>query len=35
MGFFDALGEDYVPMVPFGCRTVEALLDDGEVWDMS
>ena len=35
VGFFDALGEDYVPTVPFGRRTVEALLDEGEVWNMS
>lgn len=34
-GFFAALGEDDIPTVPFGHRTVEALLDEGEVWDMS
>ena len=30
-----ALGEVGIPRVPFGNRTVEALLDEGEIWDLS
>ncbi|KAG9309778.1 hypothetical protein JVU11DRAFT_10152 [Chiua virens] len=35
VGFFTALGEDGVPTAPSGNRTLEALLDDGDVWNMS
>ena len=35
VGLFVALGEVGIPRVPFGNRTVEALLDEGEVWDLS
>ena len=34
-GFFAALGEDDVPAVCFRDRTLETLLDDVEVWEMS
>ena len=34
-GFFAALGEDGVPAVPLRDRTLETLLDDIEVWEMS
>jgi hypothetical protein len=35
VGFFAALGEDGIPTAPFGNRTLEALLDEGGVWDLS
>ena len=35
VGFFAALEVDGVPKVPFGDRTLEALLDEGGVWDLS
>ena len=35
LGFFKALGEDNVPVVPLGDRDLDALLDAGDVWAMS
>ncbi|KAI9460073.1 hypothetical protein HD554DRAFT_1598622 [Boletus coccyginus] len=35
VGFFAALGEAGVPTVPFGNRTLDALVDEGGVWDLS
>ena len=34
-GFFATLGEDGVPVVCFCDRTLETLLDDVEIWEMS
>ncbi|KAG9309780.1 hypothetical protein JVU11DRAFT_10154 [Chiua virens] len=34
-GFFAALGEDGVPEAPSDDRTLRALLDEGDVWNMS